>query len=153
MKMAWGRGLFRLWVALSVLWITFAVALSWPSLTNPHVDSFVFVQNEGDVAFPYMSQEAATARARKAAGEMQEVSLRQAPGVTYFSTANEAGLEAEMERMAPIMIGFYQVQQSQMRPQMILPALALAAGPPITLLGLGLLFSWVVAGFMRKPAR
>ena len=36
---SWGRGFFRLWMLLAVLWVGFALLVGWGSVANPYVPS------------------------------------------------------------------------------------------------------------------
>ncbi|MBB4229852.1 hypothetical protein GGD56_003703 [Rhizobium mongolense] len=35
--MAWGRGLFRMWIVLSVIWCVLVGLLMWNSIANPYI--------------------------------------------------------------------------------------------------------------------
>jgi hypothetical protein len=49
----WRRGLFRLWVALSVIWIGLVVVVTWPAADPWAVDPWAVVKQEPSAPDPF----------------------------------------------------------------------------------------------------
>ena len=151
MRVNWRRGLFRIWVIASILWIGVVIAFGWQAVQDPYVGSFAFIEGRGDTPWAYSSTEAAAARKAKLDGTMREISVKGgAPGITYFTTEfDDNALTARMEQLAPLMVGFYAAEQERNRPNTIIGAGLAAIVPPIVVLILGAALFWALSGFRR----
>jgi len=147
MRIHWKRGLFRIWLVLASLWITFAVLVSWQSIANPYVGTFAFVEGHGDTAWAYASPVASGAREAKIAGTMIEIEVEGAPTLSYFTTEADAALGDRMEHLATIMLGFQEARIAEVRPGAVLATAVLALAPPLAVLLLGSMIVWALLGF------
>lgn len=150
MRVNWHRGLFRVWVILSAIWIALVVAFAWQAVAEPYVGSFAFIEGRGETAWAYTSPEAAAARRAKSDGAMNEISVQGAPFIAYYTSETGDALVDRMKTLAPIMLGFYEAQQAANRPNTILGATTLAFLPPIGALILGAALLWAVSGFRGR---
>lgn len=146
----WKRGFLRLWVAVALIWAAGTVAVCWNSVATPYVAPHAFIDGKGDVAWSYASSNALQAREDKNSGRLREVAVDGAPGITFFTDKDTDQLNIAMERMAPIILGFYGAQQSQARTEAMSSALLGAIAPPLALLFVGIATGWIISGFARE---
>lgn len=137
-----------MWVVVSLIWVALVAAVSWPSVTNPYVEPHAFVEGAGDTAWSRSSQKVIAAEELHSRGRMVEVTVDDSPGITYFAfSGDDAKLEDAMERQAPLMIGFYQAQQSMKRKAALFHAAVIGLVPPFILLVVGVMVFWALNGF------
>lgn len=150
MRLNWRRGLFRIWLIVSVVWIGVVVAFAWQAVVEPYVGTYAFIEGRGETAWEYTSGEASAARRAKGDGSLTEIAVDGAPNITYFTSESGEVLIERMEKLAPLMLGFYEAQQTRNRPDTIVGAVLAALVPPIGALILGAALIWALSGFRKQ---
>lgn len=133
--MTWGRGFFRAWLVLSVLWIGLAVYLSGPkNYSNLWRAVYEAKHTDGRVAQINLSKSRTEISADITAW-MQS----QRPDI------NIAELEKDRDKLLTLLIATYQSNIEKAKSAWLLTAI-----PPLALLGFGLSIFWVAQGFRRR---
>lgn len=143
------RGLFRVWIVLSIAWIIAGVALNYQAIANPQLPDQVYVMKDANSGFfkldnPFDQFDSSFVTAHSARIEFpNNVSLFPAKDVS------EAVVRAQA---AGFFERYSQPRESELsatRLATLSRSVPLIVGPPLTLLALAAVVGWVVAGFRR----
>jgi hypothetical protein len=129
-----------------LFWLAVILAMSFSSIASPYVPPHVFIEAEGDTAWSERSNQARAAEELKNRGVFQEMEVEGAPGITVFARKDSDWVSL-MKQKTPIVIGFYEAQQSIKRREALWPAIYIGFLPPLTLLAFGSLVLWALRGF------
>ncbi|KQX40405.1 hypothetical protein ASD04_07200 [Devosia sp. Root436] len=154
-KIAWGRGFFRAWMLLAILWVVGAGMIGWGTVMAPYVrDIVVTAPNDptkpAEIFFEFSDQHEALDDAVKS-GIAVENPVR--PDVTLFTakTLPADQLTARLAEARVLVDDYYQRETTAKRSAAIPTALSAVFIPPLVLLLLGWAIGWVLSGF-RKAA-
>jgi hypothetical protein len=131
-QMSWKRGLVRLWIAVSVLWLIFPTYLL---VNDLQIANFSFSVKMIDVAMDY---------------EFSKI-----PAPKKHDIDEDVPDWATPEYWAKVAQSHEELAQASWKEEVKAAALQFiifGAGPPIALLILGFVVRWIIAGF-RQPMR
>jgi hypothetical protein len=142
MKIA--RGMFRLWILLSAVWLILVAAVSFESITNPYLSTRSYILPDQTLK-PYLSDSPYVAfDIQKSHTEMEfpnEVKVYAHPSISVDS------LSAWAREFAREYVQPREKERAQKRWEIFFTAVGWAAGVPVMLLIFGLALRWVFAGF------
>lgn len=153
MAIAWGRGFFRVWVLLAVVWLVVDAVHCWQLYDTRGVgDSYAFIEGRGDLAWAYGSSEFQAALKAKNAGNMQELIGKDTPYVTiFFNTRPDNNFADVVRHYDPLRIEFYKTKIEEGREKIVTGGFVLAVFVPLTVLLVGWALGWAISGFRRRP--
>lgn len=151
--MSWGRGFFRVWMLLAVLWVVFALLIGWGSVANPYVpgkDVAIALDTEEVDLLDSYGQVHLAFEERVRAGTTKKTALQ----VYGFNLYTGADLEPwqyyEYIDLANARVAEYVETEAASRRNKAIPQLAMTIVlPPLILLLLGWAIAWVLSGFRR----
>ena len=144
--MNWKRGLFRLWLAISGLWLIIVAVFFYPQVVSPYIEPRVYILTE-DLKFFELDK----------VSDSEDLDFK-AAYQTEIEFPNKVTLFAKHDTPKPVLDtqskNFYE-QHVKPRETELATArrqsleLASAAGvlPPLALLLLGLVIGWIMRGF------
>lgn len=151
----WGRGFFRAWMLLAILWVAFALLIGWGSVANPYVptkDVAVVTETEQvDLLEPYGEVHQAFEE-RVRAGTTKKTALDRYGFNLYTAGHIEPWKYYEFLGKANARVAEYVATEAVARRSQAIPQLAMGVLlPPLIVLVLGWAIGWVISGF-RKAA-
>jgi len=135
--MSWGRGFFRAWVVLSVLWIGFMVFVSEPKTYTWLWKTDYGIQDESGRTARFDLTKSRT----NLLLEISDMLRTMKPSISALEIQSDS--EALLNAME---------KENQADFAKAKNAWLLTVVPPIALLGLGLCISWILRGFQRRTA-
>jgi len=152
--MTWSRGLFRVWVVLTILWIIVVTLFMWQSVANPYISwgSFKMGQGEPEYLDPYGEKISAARelKSRKLLVEYEiaydKTALRETAFFFPAASLHEDNLKA-IEAHIPKATALQDAKIRKARLETLQGALWGAVLPPVILLMLGLAIRWALLGF------
>jgi hypothetical protein len=164
--MKWGRGFFRLWLVLSVLWALAAGGLWWQAALapiayiTPRVYDIVAKTGLPEV-IPDPSPALDALTAAKTAGQVKEVEIAVPPGHPNLPTSqlfvgadwDSARISTSVDLVAASLIAEESAQIETLGASNKVAASEFILAPPIVLLALGAALGWVLVGFRRGSNR
>ena len=152
--MTWGRGLFRVWVILTAVWVVVVTLFTWQSVATPYISwgGFKMGQGEPEYLEPYGEKIAAARelKSRKLLVEYEiaydKTSLRETAFFFPAASVHEDNLKA-IEAYIPKATAFQDAKIREARFEALQGALWGALLPPAILLVLGWAIRWAVLGF------
>jgi hypothetical protein len=149
--MNWRRGLFRLWLAVSALWLIIVAVLFYPQAVSPYIEPRAYILTDDLKFFELDNVSDSEDRDFKAAYQ------------TEVEFPNKVTLFAKDDTPKPVLDtqskSFYEqhvkpreVELATARWQSLERASATGLLPPLALLLLGLVIGWIVSGF-KSPAQ
>ncbi|MQW47451.1 hypothetical protein GHK68_35920 [Sinorhizobium meliloti] len=152
--MTWGRGLFRIWVVLTILWIIVVTLFMWQSVANPYIawGGFKMGQGEPEYLEPYGEKISAARelKSRKLLVEYEiaydKTALRETAFFFPAASLHEDNLKA-IEAYIPKATALQDAKIRKARFKTLQDALWGAVLPPVILLMLGLAIRWALLGF------
>lgn len=154
-RIAWGRGFFRMWMLLAILWMGFALLIGWGSVANPYVsvkNVAIIAETEAvDLLDPYGEVHMAF-EDRVRAGTTKKTALQEYGFNLYTGVSLEPGRFHEYLEKANARVAEYVQQETVTRRSQAVPQLAMGLIlPPVVVLVLGWAIGWALSGF-RKAA-
>jgi hypothetical protein len=154
--MAWGRGLFRVWVVLATIWVIAVTLFMWQSVANPYISWGGFKMGQGDPEYldPYGEKIAAARelKSRKLLVEYEIAYDKTALRKTAFFFPNTSLHEDNLKAITAYIPEATAIQNAKIgkaRSEALYGALWAAILPPMILLLLGLAIRWALMGFRR----
>src|SRR5215831_17389952 len=144
--MNWRRGLFRLWLAVSALWLIIAVVFLYPQVVSPYIEPQAYILTDDLKFFELDNVSDSKDRDFKAAYPIE------------IDFPNKVTLFAKDDTPKPVL----DTQSKSFYEQYVKPrdaeattarwlslgrATALGLLPPLALILLGLVIGWIVSGF------
>ncbi|OLP53836.1 hypothetical protein BJF92_04400 [Rhizobium rhizosphaerae] len=150
----WGRGLFRVWIVVTTIWIVVVALFTWQSVAKPYIlwGGFKMGQGEPEYLEPYGEKIAAARelKSRKLLVEYEiayeKPSLRETAFFFPAASVHEDNLKA-IEAYIPKATALQDAKVREARLEVLEGALWGAVLPPVILLVLGLAIRWALLGF------
>lgn len=151
--MAWGRGFFRLWMVIAALWVAFALLVQGATVLNPSVPPKIIATPTGGT-IQLLDRYGAQQREFEtgvAAGALLSTQITGGDYLLYTrSDIEPARLVERVAEAREVVSSYIATETIARRNSAIIPLLALAFMPPLTLLILGVAIAWALAGFRQK---
>lgn len=156
--MNWSKGFFRMWIALSVIWVIIVGLFSYESIENPYFSWGGYLYSQDTSETPkYMerySNDFEDAERRHKAGELTQYEIK-IDGTRYDTMFFLPGEMTKEEQVK--LIGDYvdraRADQLELKKetswQNVISAIQGATIPPLILLAIGFGIRWVITGFRR----
>lgn len=149
----WGRGFFRVWMLLAMLWVGFALLLGWGSVANPYVsgkdvaivtdtDAIDLLDSYGEVHSAF-EERVRTGTTKRTALDAYGFNL-------YTGASLEPWKYYEYVERANARVAEYVEQEKVAKRSQTIPLLVMGVTlPPLVALLLGWAIGWVISGFRR----
>src|ERR1700720_398919 len=146
--MNWGRGLFRLWLALSALWLSIIAVLFYPQVVSPYIEPLAYIlRDDSDSGFLQLDNVSdSNDQDFKAA---YQIEIEFPNKVTLFAKDDtpKPVLDTQSKSFYERYVKPRDAELTTARWQSLERASATALLPPLALILLGLVIGWIVSGF------
>jgi hypothetical protein len=138
------RGFFRIWLAVSVLWLFIVGALFYDQIASPYIGPQFYILTD-DLDFSKLDEFDTFDRDFQA----QHIAMHFPYNVTVYAPNNtpRAALDAGAKVFTEKYMKPLQTELTNARWQSLEQASAFGLLPPLTLLLLGLVIGWISSGF------
>ncbi|WP_313060165.1 hypothetical protein [Agrobacterium cavarae] len=153
--MAWGRGLFRVWIVLTALWFIAVGVTMRESIADPYVNwgGFDMVRDTPN----YLEQDDASFILYKGLAEKKvfteyEIESEGLWPTSFFflNTVPEEKAQKEIKELMPRVVATQTAMIRKKRWETLQEAAMMALSPPTCTLVLGLVLRWALIGFRPK---
>jgi hypothetical protein len=144
--MNWRRGLFRLWLAVSALWLIIAVVFLYPQVVSPYIEPQAYILTDDLKFFELDNVSDINERDFKAA---YPIEIEFPNKVTLFAKDDtpKPVLDTQSKSFYEQHVKPREAELATARWQSLEFASAAGVVPPLALLLLGLVIGWIVSGF------
>lgn len=151
--MNWSKGLFRVWIVLSGLWLAFITIIGFEDIKSPHYPGRVYLAAENALpSFKRFSKEDEAFSKAESDGKLHSYEIDGVPNTVIYILADVPAAEVKrrLQKVAPIALQDRDAYVWERR-QTVAPGLVLAALlPPLGALGLGGATLWAIRGFRQS---
>jgi len=149
---AWGRGFFRLWLVVALLWCVLAGLVSFNYVANPYVSPkavATLTGASGPALFDTYGEPYNNWTRGAASGELKLTNVRPGYPLVTLATTSDAELALRITEARQLVDSYIAREVSDKRNSAIAATAGWIITPPLVLLALGALVAWVLAGFRR----
>ena len=151
--MNWRRGLFRLWLALSALWLSIIAVLFYPQVVSPYIEPQAYIlRDDFDSGFLQLDNVSdSNDQDFKAA---YQIEIEFPNKVTLFAKDDtpKPVLDTQSKSFYERYVKPRDAELTTARWQSLERASATALLPPLALILLGLVIGWIVSGFKSQKS-
>jgi len=149
-RISWTKGLFRIWIVLSVGWVVVVTSFMAGDVLRPYYAGHYILATEArDVAFERYSSEARTLERGKSEAKVRAYEIKGIPQTTVFVEASVSDQESfeRVARAAPEAERLRAEAVATRRLSMVQSLVGIALLPPLAVLVIGAALAWAFRGF------